>query len=417
MRRRAAMIAGQRPSMSLRGLLDDPDVTVVEAAAWACGEQEVVDDDVLQKLIDLGVAVERRVGARGMHRRARRDRRPAGLADDPPRLHRQAGRATPRRCWRSPRSTATRSTLRCRRRSWIAIGRSARPLKMCCAPATTEDPLSPNFRTNSTGLRGCSPRSRREHSYATTPVDRGPRHIARPSRHCVRHRQQRLRPGGLARFDDRDDARHDIAGRHAGRAAEVRGVHARERHRHGRPHVRRRRQPDRRWASATARASTRGPTSSRTAQTACGDLLQGVQFGGRGRGGIDREAIQNSLNDFTACLRDEGLDVDDITFGPPGGRANGTTGGNGGDRRLGARPAQTVGGGFGGPPPGGSAPANGKRWSRRPRRSGFDPTARMIERLGLDDTDPKVIAALAKCEPIMTAAFQPQTSTTTATTP
>jgi HEAT repeat protein len=55
-RRRAAMIAGQRPSVRLRSLLDDVDVTVVEAAAWACGEQEVVDDDVLQRLIDLGVS-------------------------------------------------------------------------------------------------------------------------------------------------------------------------------------------------------------------------------------------------------------------------------------------------------------------------------------------------------------------------
>ena len=55
-RRRAAMIAGQRPSVSLRDLLDDPDVTVVEAAAWACGEQEVVSDDVLLTLIDHGVA-------------------------------------------------------------------------------------------------------------------------------------------------------------------------------------------------------------------------------------------------------------------------------------------------------------------------------------------------------------------------
>ncbi len=54
-RRRAAMLAGQRPSISLRQLLDDPDTTVVEAAAWACGEQEVVGDDVLAKLIDLGV--------------------------------------------------------------------------------------------------------------------------------------------------------------------------------------------------------------------------------------------------------------------------------------------------------------------------------------------------------------------------
>lgn len=55
-RRRAAMIAGQRPSVPLRSLLDDVDVTVVEAAAWACGEQEAVDDDVLHRLIDLGVS-------------------------------------------------------------------------------------------------------------------------------------------------------------------------------------------------------------------------------------------------------------------------------------------------------------------------------------------------------------------------
>ena len=32
-----------------------PDPTVVEAAAWACGEQERVDDDVLAALVDLGV--------------------------------------------------------------------------------------------------------------------------------------------------------------------------------------------------------------------------------------------------------------------------------------------------------------------------------------------------------------------------
>jgi len=55
-RRRAAVIAGHRPSVSLIAVLRDPDVTVVEAAAWACGEQEQVDDDVLETLIDLGVA-------------------------------------------------------------------------------------------------------------------------------------------------------------------------------------------------------------------------------------------------------------------------------------------------------------------------------------------------------------------------
>jgi hypothetical protein len=153
-------------------------------------------------------------------------------------------------------------------------------------------------------------------------------------------------------------------------------------------------------------------TEFQTAQKACGDLLQGVQFGGRGRNGIDREAIQNSLNDFTGCLRDEGLAVDDITFGPPGG-ANGPNGAGGATN--GSVPAG--GGGFGGPPPGGSVPTGANGGQGGPGGAGFDPTARMIERLGLDNTDPKVVAALAKCQPILTAAFQPNSSTTTTTTP
>lgn len=53
-RRRAVMIAAQRPQVSLRAALHDPDASVVEAAAWACGEREQVDDDVLVVLIDLG---------------------------------------------------------------------------------------------------------------------------------------------------------------------------------------------------------------------------------------------------------------------------------------------------------------------------------------------------------------------------
>jgi HEAT repeat protein len=55
-RRRAAMIAGKRPHISLRALLADLDPTVVEAAAWACGEQEQVDDGVLDALIELGAS-------------------------------------------------------------------------------------------------------------------------------------------------------------------------------------------------------------------------------------------------------------------------------------------------------------------------------------------------------------------------
>lgn len=55
-RRRAAMIAGHRHSVSLLAVLKDSDETVVEAAAWACGERELVNDAVLMVLIDLGVA-------------------------------------------------------------------------------------------------------------------------------------------------------------------------------------------------------------------------------------------------------------------------------------------------------------------------------------------------------------------------
>jgi hypothetical protein len=157
----------------------------------------------------------------------------------------------------------------------------------------------------------------------------------------------------------------------------------------------------------------RQSTEFQTAQKACGDLLQGVQFGGRGRNPIDREAIQNSLNDFTACLRDEGLAVDDITFGPRGG-ANGAANGGGGNGGATDGSVPAGGRGFGGPPPGGSAPTGA---NAGPGGAGFDPTARLIDRLGLDNTDPKVVAALAKCQPILTAAFQAATSTTTTTTP
>jgi HEAT repeat protein len=58
-RRRAAALAGKRPQVSLLAALDDRDPVVVETAAWACGEQERVDDRVLTRLIELaGTAVE-----------------------------------------------------------------------------------------------------------------------------------------------------------------------------------------------------------------------------------------------------------------------------------------------------------------------------------------------------------------------
>jgi hypothetical protein len=101
-------------------------------------------------------------------------------------------------------------------------------------------------------------------------------------------------------------------------------------------------------------------TEFRTAQTACSSHLQGLAFGGRRGGNFDRQAIQDNLNKFTACLRDNGLTVDDVSFGRPPGAEGGA--GNGG-------------GGFGGgdgPPPGavtdGSIPVDGsirRQWPRR----------------------------------------------------
>ena len=52
-RRRAAELAGGRPGIDLLPVLFDDDSTVVEVAAWACGEQEQVGDEALARLIEL----------------------------------------------------------------------------------------------------------------------------------------------------------------------------------------------------------------------------------------------------------------------------------------------------------------------------------------------------------------------------
>jgi HEAT repeat protein len=52
-RRRAAELAAARPEVELLALLADDDASVVEVAAWSCGEREVASDDVLERLIEL----------------------------------------------------------------------------------------------------------------------------------------------------------------------------------------------------------------------------------------------------------------------------------------------------------------------------------------------------------------------------
>jgi HEAT repeat protein len=57
-RRRAAVLAASRAGVGLLPLLDDADPTVVEVAAWACGERERVDDATLSRLIALAVEAD-----------------------------------------------------------------------------------------------------------------------------------------------------------------------------------------------------------------------------------------------------------------------------------------------------------------------------------------------------------------------
>lgn len=53
-RHRAATLAATHLEVSVLPLLGDEQTSVVEAAAWAAGEQETVDDDVLTMLCELG---------------------------------------------------------------------------------------------------------------------------------------------------------------------------------------------------------------------------------------------------------------------------------------------------------------------------------------------------------------------------
>jgi hypothetical protein len=146
-------------------------------------------------------------------------------------------------------------------------------------------------------------------------------------------------------------------------------------------------------------------TTFQTAQKACGSLIQGIDFGGGRRRNFDPTKLQAAFNDFTSCLRDNGVQVNDITIG------QGRNGGTGGGAPGGAPDGSVPPGGFGGPPP--SFTPGG---ANAPGGAGFDPTQRLIDRLGLDATDTKVKAAISTCQPALLAAFQNVTGSTTTTT-
>ena len=125
------------------------------------------------------------------------------------------------------------------------------------------------------------------------------------------------------------------------------------------------------------------------ADDACRGELDGAALGGGGRGfgpgGF--EAIQEGMLGFTACIRDEGVAVDDLTFNQPG---QGGPGGQGGQGGPGGQPGQGGPGGQGGPD------VNRDEGQR---------TERLAGRLGLDVDDPDVAAALETCEPILDDIF------------
>ena len=52
-RRRAVTVAVHHPAVDLLPMLDDDDASVVEVAAWACGERQRVGDEVVHRLVAL----------------------------------------------------------------------------------------------------------------------------------------------------------------------------------------------------------------------------------------------------------------------------------------------------------------------------------------------------------------------------
>lgn len=57
-RRRAAELAATHPSIDLAGALDDTDESVVEVAAWACGEHEDDRSQIVDRLISLAAEAD-----------------------------------------------------------------------------------------------------------------------------------------------------------------------------------------------------------------------------------------------------------------------------------------------------------------------------------------------------------------------
>ena len=127
-----------------------------------------------------------------------------------------------------------------------------------------------------------------------------------------------------------------------------------------------------------------GQEGFREAMEACGEILEGIAFGG-GAGGVrDDSAMADAFLELTECIRAEGFeDIPDLTFQAPGGRP-------GGD---GEAPE---------PPADGETPEPGE--GRGPEGFG-DRTTMIAAQLDLDPDDPEVAAALDTCMPVLDEAL------------
>ncbi len=136
--------------------------------------------------------------------------------------------------------------------------------------------------------------------------------------------------------------------------------------------------PDIRDAFETAGFTPRDDAF-RDAMQACGEILQGVGFGGGGRAQLnDNTEFQDALVEFSGCVRDQGFDVGDLQFG--GG----------------------PGGGAGEPPVDGEPPERGQGQGE----GGFgDRNTRLAQGLGLDPEDPDVTTAIDECASVIDTAL------------
>lgn len=127
----------------------------------------------------------------------------------------------------------------------------------------------------------------------------------------------------------------------------------------------------------------------REAADSCRTVLDQAGFGGGARQAIESPEVQDALLDFSACVREGGYDVGDLTLGGPGGGAGGGGQGQGAQDQDADGEAQAGGGGQAGQ-----------------RQGGFgNRGARFADQLGLDYEDPAVQETIDGCMDIIEEAF------------